>query len=56
MMLHEIIQQKPDIFNRLNSHWQHMTGGQLLVMDEGGEWVTGSHFLTQVGNGVLPEN
>lgn len=56
MMLHEIIQQKPDVFDRLNSHWRHLTGGQLLVIDEEGEWVTGSHSLTQVGNGVLPEN
>jgi len=49
MTLRAILQQKPELFERLAHHWQQATGGQLLVIDETGE-------LAARGNGAVPEN
>ncbi|GAB4529304.1 MAG: hypothetical protein Kow0063_06250 [Anaerolineae bacterium] len=54
MTLRTIIQKKPDIFERLIAHWEHMTGGQLLAVDEEGKWVAGSHPFSHLDNGALP--
>jgi serine phosphatase RsbU (regulator of sigma subunit)/anti-sigma regulatory factor (Ser/Thr protein kinase) len=56
MMLQAILQRKPEIFERLADHWRQVTGGQLLVIDEAGGWVTEARTFAYPGNGVLSEN
>ena len=56
MILRAILQKRPEIFVQLTDHWQRVTGGQLLAIDEDGEWVAGSRPFTHIGNGTLPEN
>ncbi|MEJ2555485.1 MAG: hypothetical protein P8186_04520 [Anaerolineae bacterium] len=52
MMLQAIFQRKPEIFERLADHWRQITGGQLLAIDEAGEWLAGSRRFAHPGNGV----
>jgi sigma-B regulation protein RsbU (phosphoserine phosphatase) len=54
MRLQAILQQKPDMFNRLQNHWEQVTGGQLLAVDEAGQWVAGRRPFAHLNNGVLP--
>lgn len=56
MDLRAILQQKPEMFDQLTDHWRKVTGGQLLAVDETGEWVAGSRAFSHLDNGVLPEN
>ncbi len=56
MMLQAIFQRKPEIFERLADHWRQMTGGQLLVIDDAGEWVTETDPFAHSDNGVSPEH
>ncbi len=49
MTLRAILQQKPELFDRLADHWRQVTGGQLLAIDETGE-------LAASGNGDVPES
>jgi sigma-B regulation protein RsbU (phosphoserine phosphatase) len=56
MTLRAILQNKRDIVDPLVDHWQRVTGGQLLAVDEEGEWVAGDRPFTHLDNGVLPED
>jgi serine phosphatase RsbU (regulator of sigma subunit)/anti-sigma regulatory factor (Ser/Thr protein kinase) len=56
MTLRAILQNRPDILDPLVDHWQRVTGGQLLAVDEEGEWVAGGRPFTHLDNGVLPED
>jgi serine phosphatase RsbU (regulator of sigma subunit)/anti-sigma regulatory factor (Ser/Thr protein kinase) len=55
MKLRTVLQAKPDVFDRLTDHWRQVTGGQLLAVDETGEWVAGSRPFSNLNNGVLPQ-
>jgi sigma-B regulation protein RsbU (phosphoserine phosphatase) len=48
-MLRAILQQKPELFDRLAGHWRQVTGGRLLAVDEAGELIASD-------NGVAPES
>jgi serine phosphatase RsbU (regulator of sigma subunit)/anti-sigma regulatory factor (Ser/Thr protein kinase) len=56
MTLRAILQNRPQILDPLVDHWQRVTGGQLLAVDEEGEWVAGDRPFTHLDNGVLPED
>jgi hypothetical protein len=56
MTLRAILQKKPQIFDNLGDHWCQMTGGQLLAVDQEGDWVAGGRPFAGLGNGVLPDN
>jgi serine phosphatase RsbU (regulator of sigma subunit)/anti-sigma regulatory factor (Ser/Thr protein kinase) len=56
MKLRAVLQAKPDVFERLTDHWRQVTGGQLLAVDETGEWVAGSRPFSHINNGVLPKD
>jgi sigma-B regulation protein RsbU (phosphoserine phosphatase) len=56
MTLRAIFERKPDMFDRLGAYWRELTGGQLLAVDQDGDWVAGGHPFTHSANGVLPEN
>jgi serine phosphatase RsbU (regulator of sigma subunit)/anti-sigma regulatory factor (Ser/Thr protein kinase) len=56
MKLRAVLQAKPDVFDRLTDHWRQVTGGQLLAVDETGEWVAGSRPFPHLNNGVLPKD
>jgi serine phosphatase RsbU (regulator of sigma subunit)/anti-sigma regulatory factor (Ser/Thr protein kinase) len=56
MTLRAILHNKPHILDPLVDHWQRVTGGQLLAVDEEGEWVAGDRPFTHLDNGVLPED
>ncbi len=56
MKLRAILQEKPELFDRLSGRWQQLTGGQLLAVDCAGEWVAGSRPFAGLNNGRLPEN
>lgn len=55
MMLRVILQQKPEIFERLINQWRQVTDSQLLAMDEAGEWVAGTGPFIHSCDGVLPD-
>lgn len=55
MKLRAILQQKPEIFERLTDHWQQTTGGQLFVIDEAGEGLAGSSSFSRINDIGLPE-
>jgi sigma-B regulation protein RsbU (phosphoserine phosphatase) len=55
MTLRTILQQKPETFDQLTDHWQQLTGGQLLVIDEAGQWIAGSRPRGHNRDNVLPE-
>jgi serine phosphatase RsbU (regulator of sigma subunit)/anti-sigma regulatory factor (Ser/Thr protein kinase) len=56
MTLRAILQNKPKILDQLADHWQRVTGGQLLAVDEEGKWVAGDKPFAHLDNGALPDN
>lgn len=56
MTLRAILQQKPEMFDQLAFRWRQVSESQLLVIDEAGEWITGSLPFSDLGEGVLSEN
>jgi sigma-B regulation protein RsbU (phosphoserine phosphatase) len=55
MILRAILQRKPEFFDQLADHWRRITGGQLLAIDEAGEWVAGDHPFNYPSPQVLPD-
>jgi sigma-B regulation protein RsbU (phosphoserine phosphatase) len=56
MTLRAIFERKPDMFDRLRANWRELTGGQLLAVDQDGDWVAGERPFSHSANGALPEN